>query len=61
MKNGKSIIALSFIFFAIVMTIVVFSNNKGLNVALTFGGMMTTICGFAYGFEKMEKQKSKLK
>lgn len=55
MKNGKSIIALSFIFFVIVMTIVLFSNNKGLNVVLTFGGMLTAICGFAYGFEKLEK------
>lgn len=55
MKNGKSIIALSFIFFVIVLTIVLFSNNKGLNVALTFGGMMITVCGFAYGFEKLEK------
>lgn len=57
MKNGKSIIALSFIFFVIVMTIVLFSNNKELNAVLTFVGMMTTVCGFAYGFEKLEKTK----
>lgn len=57
MKNGKSIIALSFVFFVIVMTIVLFSNNKGLNAVLTFGGMMTAVCGLAYGFEKLENKK----
>lgn len=57
MKNGKSIIALSFVFFVIVMTIVLFSNNKGLNAVLTFGGMMTAVCGLTYGFEKLENKK----
>ena len=58
MKKGKTIIGITFIFWACILTyITFFSQNPYVNTILFFVGMMVTICGFSCGCEEIEKQK----
>ena len=55
--KGKLIIAVFVIIWVCILTyITFFSNNSYINIIILLFGFMITICGFAYGFEKIEKQ-----
>ena len=55
--KGNFIIGFFTIVWACILTyITFFSNNTYMNAIIFFFGMMITICGFAYGYEKIEKQ-----
>ena len=55
--KGKFIIGFFTLVWACILTyITFFSNNTHVNAFIFFFGMMITVCGFAYGHEKMEKQ-----
>ena len=59
MKKGKTIIAISSIIWAIILTATLFTGNPYINVALFFFGAMLTVCGFAYGCEDIENARKK--
>ena len=55
--KGKFIIGFFTLVWACILTyITFFSNNPYINIIIFLFGFMITICGFAYGFEKIEKQ-----
>lgn len=55
--KGKFIIGFFTLVWVCILTyITFFSNNPNINIIIFFFGFMITICGFAYGFEKIEKQ-----
>ena len=55
--KGKFIIGFFTLVWVCILTyITFFSNNPYKNAIIFFFGFMITICGFAYGCEKIEKQ-----
>lgn len=58
--KGKMIIGLfAILWFCLLVYITFYSSNPYINTAMFFLGAMFTICGFAYGCEKMEKKQIK--
>ena len=56
--KGKFIIRFFTLVWGCILTYIFFySYNPYINTIVFFFGMMITLCGFAYGLEKMEKQK----
>ena len=59
--NGNNIIRIGIAVWVTILSVTLFINNEYINAFLIFFGALLTICIFAIGCEKLEKNKEPLK